>query len=82
MSPVEATAAPRLHSEGTPVYAELRIPQRTVDALRSRGMDVVHSPHNYDPAFGMVQMAVVEDGAFRGGADPRRLGGAVAYSLR
>ena len=82
MSPVEATAAPRLHSEGTPVYAELRIPQRTVEALRSRGMDVVHSPHNYDPAFGMVQMAVVEDGVFRGGADPRRLGGAVAYSLR
>jgi gamma-glutamyltranspeptidase / glutathione hydrolase len=66
MSPVEAVSAPRLHSEGTPVYAELRVPRRTVEAMRARGMEVVHSLHNYDPAFASVQMALVEDGIFRG----------------
>ncbi|HVR32248.1 MAG TPA: gamma-glutamyltransferase [Acidimicrobiia bacterium] len=80
MSPVEAVSAPRLHSEGTPVYAELRIARRTVDALVNRGMEVVHSLHNYDPAFASVQLAQVEGDVFRGGADPRRLGGAVALA--
>ncbi len=78
MSPVEAVSAPRLHSEGTPVYCELRVPRRTVDQLRSRGMEVVHSLHNYDPAFASVQMALREGGRFRGGSDPRRLSGSVA----
>jgi gamma-glutamyltranspeptidase/glutathione hydrolase len=83
MSPVEAVSAPRLHSEGTPVYAELRVPRRTVDALRRKGMEVIHSLHNYDPAFASVQMALMDpDGHFRGGADPRRLGGAVAVARR
>jgi len=83
MSPVEAVSAPRLHSEGTPVYAELRVPRRTVEAMRLRDMEVVHSLHNYDPAFASVQMAMMDaNGRFRGGADPRRLGGAVAISHR
>ncbi|HSJ29298.1 MAG TPA: gamma-glutamyltransferase family protein [Acidimicrobiia bacterium] len=80
MSPVEAVSAPRLHSEGTPVYAELRVSRRTVEAMRARGMDVVHSLHNYDPAFASVQLALVDGGVFKGGADPRRLGGAVAIA--
>jgi gamma-glutamyltranspeptidase len=60
------------------VYCELRVPRRTVDELRSRGMEVVHSLHNYDPAFASVQMALNENGRFRGGSDPRRLSGSVA----
>jgi gamma-glutamyltranspeptidase / glutathione hydrolase len=80
MSPYEAVGAPRLHSEGTPVYAELRIPRRAVAELRSMGMDVVHSNHNYDPAFASVQMAIRDDGVFKGGADPRRLSGAVGIA--
>lgn len=80
MSPVEAVSAPRLHSEGRPVYAELRVPRRVVGELRRRGMEVVHSNHNYEPAFASVQVAMAENGVFRGGADPRRLSGAVAIA--
>ena len=78
MSPVEAVSAPRWHSEGTPAYTELRTPQRTVDAVRSIGMEVVHSDYNYEPAFASVQLAMVDNGVFKGGADPRRASGAVA----
>lgn len=80
MSPVEAVSAPRLHSEGTPVYCELRVPKRTVEALRRMGMEVVHSDHNYDPAFASVQVAMAEHGQFKGGSDPRRLIGAVGLA--
>lgn len=78
MSTVEAVSAPRWHSEGTPSYTELRTPRKTVDAVRSRGMEVVHSDHNYEPAFGNVQLAMRAAGVFRGGSDPRRSSGAVA----
>ena len=80
MSPVEAVVAPRWHSEGTPVYAELRIPRRVIGELRQRGMEVVHSNHNYEPAFANVQIAMAVDGGFRGGSDPRRLSGAVGIA--
>lgn len=80
MSPVEAVIAPRLHSEGTPVYAEQRIHTRVVAAMEARGMHVVHSPHVYEPAFGTVQMALWEDGRFSGGSDPRRSSGAVGVA--
>lgn len=78
MSPVEAVSAPRWHSEGTPSYTELRTPRRVVEEVRALGMEVVHSNHNYEPAFASVQLAMFEDGFFRGGADPRRSSGAVA----
>lgn len=80
MSPTEAVSAPRLHSEGTPVYCELRVPRRTVEAMRGMGMEVVHSNHNYDPAFASVQLAMRDEGRFKGGADPRRLTGSVAIA--
>ena len=78
MTPVEAVSAPRWHSEGTPAYTELRTPARTVEAVRGRGMEVVHSNHNYEPAFASVQLALRDGGVFKGGADPRRSNGAVA----
>ncbi len=78
MSPVEAVSVPRWHSEGTPAYTELRTPERTVEAVRQRGMDVVHSNHSYEPAFASVQLAMREGDRFIGAADPRRASGAVA----
>ena len=80
MSPVEAVEAPRFHSEGTPVYAELRVPQRTVDAMRARGMRVEVSLQKYERRFGKAQVAQFDGGRFRGGSDPRSEGGAVALA--
>lgn len=78
MSPIEAVSVPRWHSEGTPAYTELRTPTRVVEAVRARGMEVVHSNHSYEPAFASVQLAMCNEGVFSGGADPRRASGAVA----
>jgi gamma-glutamyltranspeptidase / glutathione hydrolase len=80
MSPVEAVDAPRLHSEGTPIHAELRVPQRTIEAMRARGMRVEVSLQKYERRFGKAQVALHEDGRFRGGSDPRAEGGAVAIA--
>lgn len=75
MSPVEAASAPRFHSEGTPVYCENRVPDRTVDALRARGVTVERSLMNYENKFGSIQIALHDEDGFRGGSDPRRDGG-------
>ncbi len=80
MSPVEAADAPRFHSEGTPVYCELRVPRRTVEALKARGMNVERSLRNYERTFAKVQIAMSENGSFRGGSDPRKDGGAVGIA--
>ncbi len=82
MSPVESVAAARFHSEGQPAFCELRVPQLTVNALRSWGMQVEQQPFNYSPSFGKVQCIVMEGGEFRAGSDPRRDGGTSAYSLK
>lgn len=82
MSPVEAADAPRFHSEGTPVYCELRVPRRTVESLRARGMRVEQSLRNYERTFAKVQIAMCENGRFRGGSDPRKDGGAVGIARR
>lgn len=76
MSAYEATGAPRLHSEGNPVFVENRASQRTIAELRRLGMEIVQRPESYVGAFGRVQMAVVEDQVFKGAADPRADGGA------
>ncbi len=80
MSPTEAVSAPRFHSEGQPVFCELRIPQATVEALRSRGMQVEQQPFNYAPSFARVQCIVIDQGGFRAASDPRRDGGTAAFS--
>jgi gamma-glutamyltranspeptidase/glutathione hydrolase len=80
MTPVEAVNAPRFHSEGDPVYCELRVPQRTVEELRRRGMNVQQSLRNYERTFAKVQIAARMDGVFKGASDPRKDGGAVAIA--
>lgn len=80
MSPVEAADAPRFHSEGTPVYCELRVPRRTVESLRARGMRVEQSLRNYERTFAKVRIAMRDGGRFKGGSDPRKDGGAVGIA--
>src|SRR5690606_14217193 len=80
MSPVEAADAPRFHSEGDPVYCELRVPAKTVAALKARGMNVEQSLRNYERTFAKVQIARREEAGFKGGSDPRKDGGAVGIA--
>ncbi len=82
MTPVEAVSAPRFHSEGDPIYCELRVPQRTVDALRGHGMNVQRLLRNYDGALARVQVAGRMGGSFKGASDPRKDGGSVAIAHR
>ncbi|GAB2972125.1 gamma-glutamyltransferase [Amycolatopsis acidiphila] len=81
MSPSEAVAAPRLHSEGRPVFAEGRISQRTIRALQDRGMPIVQKPANYLASFGRVQLITLAgEGGFAAAADPRNDGGIACYA--
>ncbi len=80
MSPTEAVSAPRFHSEGQPVFCELRIPQATVEALQSRGMQVEQQFFNYAPSFARVQCIVIDQGGFDAASDPRRDGGTATFS--
>ena len=80
MSPAEAVSAPRLHSEGRPVFAEGRFSQRTINALRDRGMPIVQKPANYLASFGRVQLIALDDGRPTGAADPRNDGGIACYA--
>ncbi|MBX3140533.1 MAG: gamma-glutamyltransferase [Trueperaceae bacterium] len=80
MSPVEAAAAARFHSEGNPVYCEGRVSARTVAALRGRGMTVEQSLMNFENKFGSIQIAMHDENGFRGGSDPRRDGGTFAVA--
>ncbi len=75
MSPVEAISAPRLHSEGRPLFCEHRMPQRTVGQLESSGIEVERSPYSYHMSFGRVQCITREGEQFRGVSDPRGQGG-------
>lgn len=75
MSPVEAVSAPRIHCEGGPIFAEARIEGRTVRELTAMGHDVRHSAISYDPQQSRAHAILVEDGRWRGGADPRGGGG-------
>lgn len=80
MSPVEAVVAPRFHSEGTPVFCELRMPRRTVDALRRRGVPLEQSPFHYHASFARPQLVLVEDGRLRAASDPRSDGGTAIFA--
>lgn len=80
MSPAEAVVAPRFHSEGSPVFCELRIPQRTVDALRRRGVPVEQSLYHYHASFSRPQLVLIEDGRYKAASDPRSDGGTAMFS--
>lgn len=75
LTPTEAVAAPRLHSEGPKVFCEARVPQRVQQALRDRGMVVEQSLYHYHAAFSRPQVIVVEDDGYKAASDPRSDGG-------
>jgi len=78
MTPVEAVSAPRIHAEGTTVWAEARIHAYTCDALMRKGYNVEHELSSYLPKLGQVQVAqMLSDGRLKGGSDPRGGGGVV-----
>ncbi len=80
MSPIEAVEVTRLHSEGDPVYVENRMPQRTIEHLRAKGMNVNQALQNFGTGFAKVQIAMHDGGRFRGASDPRGDSGAVAIA--
>ncbi len=80
MTPVEAVVAPRFHSEGSPVFCELRIPRRTVDAMRRRGVPLEQSLYHYHASFSRPQLVMIEDGVLRAASDPRSDGGTAIFS--
>ena len=80
MSPVEAVVAPRFHSEGSPVFCELRIPRRTVTALRDRGVPLEQSLHNYHASFARPQVVELTGAGYRAASDPRSDGGTAMFS--
>jgi gamma-glutamyltranspeptidase/glutathione hydrolase len=83
LSPAEAVAAPRVHCEGGPVFAEGRVSRAALAALQDRGFDVRPFPGNYVSSTGRNQLIVVGPGGEPVGAsDPRRDGGVAAYSRR
>ncbi len=75
MSPTEAVSAPRLHSEGRPLFCESRIPGATVRSLRAAGLEVEHSPYSYHSSFGRVQCIANCSGRLDAASDPRGEGG-------
>ena len=85
MTAAEAVAFPRIHCEAGPVFAEARVQQSVVEALRARGHEVRHSPHSFDPTMSRAH-AIWLGGGSRGalgtwqaGADPRG-GAGVAWA--
>jgi gamma-glutamyltranspeptidase/glutathione hydrolase len=80
MHPAEAVDAPRFHTEGTPTYAELRVPQKTLAHLRGRGMRVEQSLLKLERRFAKVQLALLDGDTFRGGSDPRGDSGSIGIA--
>jgi gamma-glutamyltranspeptidase/glutathione hydrolase len=80
MTPVEAVVAPRFHTEGSPVFCEQRIPRRTVNALRDRGVPLQASLYNYHASFARPQLVMIDGPTYRGASDPRSDGGAAMFA--
>jgi len=74
MSPQEAVTAPRFHSEGSPVYCDLRVPTATVRSLRNLGVEVEQSLYSYAPILGRP-VCITLDGGMKAGCDARLEGG-------
>jgi gamma-glutamyltranspeptidase / glutathione hydrolase len=75
----EAIAAPRFnHIEGSKVGFEPGIPEATVQELKRRGHQVISgNPESFGGAHAI--MIHTESGAFVGGSDPRKGGGAIGF---
>ena len=80
MGAVEAVYAPRIHAEGSTVWAEARIRTDVCDALRERDFTVVHQPASLSAQMARAQLALIgPDGQLAGASDPRA-GSAVVYA--
>jgi gamma-glutamyltranspeptidase/glutathione hydrolase len=79
MSPVEAVTVPRIHCEGGAVHAEARVPAAVCRELQAMGHTVQQSPFSFDPVMSRAQVILIQDGAWKGGSDPRG-GGGVAWA--
>jgi len=79
MSPAEAVAAPRIHCEGGPLFAEARVQGRVCAELAAMGHDVRQSAISYDPSMSRAHAIAIDAEGWHGGADPRG-GGGVAES--
>jgi gamma-glutamyltranspeptidase/glutathione hydrolase len=79
MTVQEAIAASRFnHMEGVKVGLESSIPEATVQELKRRGHQVVSgTPESFGGAHAI--MIHPESGAFVGGSDPRKGGGAIGF---
>jgi gamma-glutamyltranspeptidase/glutathione hydrolase len=75
MSPIEAVDAPRFHAESPWLELEARLFHAHGKALTAKGWRLRPSPRGYDRAFAIAQIALHEEGVFRGGSDPRGGGG-------
>ncbi len=81
MSPAEAVLAPRIHTEGGPLFLEARFRAKVVDELTQMGHAVRRDPFPLNPLMARAQVALRDsDGLFLGGSDPRSGGGGVAIS--
>ena len=81
MSPAEAVLAPRIHTEGGPLFLEARFRAKVVDELTQMGHAVRRDPFPLNPLMARAQVALRDsNGLFLGGSDPRAGGGGVAIS--
>ena len=81
MSPAEAVLAPRIHTEGGPLFLEARFRAKVVDELIQMGHAVRRDPFPLNPLMARAQVARKDpNGLFSGGSDPRAGGGGVAIS--
>ena len=81
MSPAEAVLAPRIHTEGGPLFLEARFRAKVVDELIQMGHAVRRDPFPLNPLMARAQVVLRgSDGLFLGGSDPRSGGGGVAIS--
>ena len=72
MGAVEAVYAPRIHAEGSMIWAESRIRTDVCDALRDLGYTVVHHPASLSPRMAHAQLVLIgTDGQLSGASDPR-----------
>ena len=79
MSPVEAVTVPRIHCEGGALHAEARVQGSVCRDLEGLGHDVRQNAISFDPVMSRAHVVRIENGVWRGAADPRG-GGGVAYA--
>ena len=72
MSPLEAVSAPRFSATSDPIDVSNRIPRAVTGQLAEQGYEIVRNAHSHP--FASVHAIRIDDGQWRGGADPNRDG--------